>query len=184
MKIILIRHGSTVGNREKRYIGRTDEPLCKEGRGEIKSREYPSADTVICSPMKRCIETAEIIYPDKKPLVCGDLRECDFGDFEGKNYIELSGGADYEAWLESGGRMPFPNGESREAFSRRCSDAFLSIIRGLDCGSAAFVVHGGTIMSIMERFAHGDFYDYAVKNGGGFITEWDGVKIVTEGEIP
>ena len=109
MKIIFIRHGKTAGNLEKRYIGTTDESLCDEGKSEIKGRAYPDVRRVICSPMKRCIETAALIYPDIKPFICNDLRECDFGDFENKNYSELNGNADYQRWIDSGGEMPFPD---------------------------------------------------------------------------
>ena len=61
MKLILIRHGKTKGNREKRYIGKTDEPLEKN---TVIVKKYPKTDIVISSPMKRCIMTANLIYPD------------------------------------------------------------------------------------------------------------------------
>ena len=63
MKLIFIRHGKTAGNLERRYIGRTDEPLCDEGIAEILGKEYHDADIVVASPMKRCVQTAELIYP-------------------------------------------------------------------------------------------------------------------------
>ena len=96
MKIIFIRHGQTKGNEEKRYIGRTDESLSQKGIEEIKNRLYPGVDTVLVSPMKRCVETAKIIYPDSKYIICNDFRECDFGIFEGKNYDELKNDSDYQ----------------------------------------------------------------------------------------
>ena len=37
MKIVLIRHGATKGNLEKRYIGRTDEDLCGEVRDKARN---------------------------------------------------------------------------------------------------------------------------------------------------
>lgn len=40
MKIVLIRHGATKGNLEKRYIGRTDEDLCGEGIKKLKEDTY------------------------------------------------------------------------------------------------------------------------------------------------
>ncbi|MBP3761767.1 MAG: histidine phosphatase family protein, partial [Ruminococcus sp.] len=89
MKINFIRHGMTAGNEMKKYIGTTDEELSEKGISIIKSIQYPDCDTLIVSPMKRCIQTAKIIYPDKNYIICEDFRECDFGDFEGKNYIEL-----------------------------------------------------------------------------------------------
>ena len=77
MTIYFIRHGMTAGNLEKRYIGSTDLPLCQEGKALLSERLYPEADTLYCSPMQRCLETAAMIYPDKKPIVIPDFRECD-----------------------------------------------------------------------------------------------------------
>ena len=64
MKIYLIRHGKTKGNLEERYIGRTDEPLCEAGRENLKKYQYPQVESMgLTSPMKRCMQTAETIYP-------------------------------------------------------------------------------------------------------------------------
>lgn len=180
MKIIFIRHGKTVGNREKRYIGRTDEALCGEGISEINSKKYPDAESVFCSPMRRCIETAKLIYADKKINIFDDFRECDFGDFEGKNYAELNGDPVYQSWIDSGGKMTFPNGEDPDLFKKRCACAFEKITEKIKLeDTAALVVHGGTIMAILEKFAvpKKDFYEFNAQNGGGFITEFNGKEL-------
>ena len=174
---ILIRHGMTQGNLEKRYVGsRTDEPLCPEGIAQLEKQAYPEADRVFVSPMKRCTETAAILYPNIKAETVPDFRECDFGAFEYKNYAELNGKAEYQAWINSGGTLPFPGGESREAFSTRSVAAFRSLP---PCGkeeNRALIVHGGTIMAIMEAmaFPKGSYYDFQVRNGSGYILEEDG----------
>ena len=84
--MVLIRHGKTYGNTQGRYIGaRTDEPLCPEGKAALFKSSYPEAEFVYVSPMKRCIETAQCIYPGipmEKNLL---LKECDFGVFENKS---------------------------------------------------------------------------------------------------
>ena len=69
--IQLIRHGITKGNLEKRFIGcRTDEPLCTQGIEEIKkltdAKIYNDSVLVFSSPLKRCIETAKLIFPHKE----------------------------------------------------------------------------------------------------------------------
>ena len=175
MKWILIRHGQTQGNLEHRYIGcRTDEPLCAQGAAALQAQKYPPVKKVYISPMKRCIETAAILYPDVPVEIIADFSECDFGEFENKNYAELNGRADYQAWIDSGGELPFPNGESRAHFAARCVSAFARIReQAEDC---ALIAHGGTIMAIMERFAlpAGSYYDFQVKNGGGFLLMADG----------
>lgn len=183
MKLIFIRHGKTAGNLEKRYIGRTDELLCETGIEELQKRRYPDCGIVFASPMKRCIETARLIYPEREIITCADLRECDFGGFEGKNYLELSDDPDYQRWIDSGGTLPFPNGEDIEEFKARCVRSFLDMIGQCIEETAAFAVHGGTIMAILERLAipKRGYYDYRVENGGGYIAEFDGVHLkITE----
>ena len=175
MKWMLIRHGQTRGNREHRYTGcRTDEPLCPEGIAALQGKVYPQVGKVFVSPMQRCMETAALICPGVPVEVVEDFRECDFGDWENKNYAELNGRADYQAWIDSGGELPFPNGESRTQFAQRCAAAFETIReQAKDC---ALIAHGGTIMAIMERFAvpPGTYYDFRVDNGCGFLLRDDG----------
>ena len=180
MRLLFIRHGATAGNREKRYIGRTDEPLCNEGIIQLKALSLPKVAMLFCSPMKRCIQTAEIIFPETEMIIENGFRECDFGVFEGKNYIELTHDPLYQKWINSNGKLPFPNGESPEGFRSRCVKAFekaVSEYSGIK--NAAFVVHGGTIMSIFEKYTvpHRDYYDWHCENGHGYICEWNGKEL-------
>ena len=178
-EILLIRHGKTKGNLQGRYIGcRTDEPLCEEGISELRGKSFPPADCVFASPMKRCTETAGVLWPGCVPILVPDFRECDFGRFENKNYQELNGDPDYQAWVDSGGELPFPEGESPEQFRRRCREAFAGLVReffwgrpGGDARRAAIVAHGGTIMAILETygFPKKDYFDFQVKNGCGYL---------------
>ena len=95
MQLLLIRHSITAGNLEHRYIGcRTDEPLCEAGiaLAQQKSvefrRSFPAPELVLVSPMQRCRQTAEILFPHVSQKIVLGLQECDFGAFEGK---KLSG---------------------------------------------------------------------------------------------
>ena len=94
MKITLVRHGKTQSNQEHRYLGWTDELLCREGIAlllkKMRKGMYPqSPDRVVCSPMRRCIQTAAWICPKGYPYrIEDDLRETNFGIFEGKTYEE------------------------------------------------------------------------------------------------
>ena len=186
MKILFIRHGLTAGNLEKRYIGSTDEPLCSEGIAQLKELKLQDCEAVICSPMKRCIQTAEILFHHSGYLTAEELRECDFGDFEDMNYKELSENADYQKWIDSGGTLPFPKGEAPQDFCRRCVKAFDSIVKEYDAAvSIAFVVHGGTIMSILEKYAvpHRDYFDCHCENGHGYVCRWNGSELVITEKI-
>lgn len=155
-KFYLIRHGQTAGNAKNQYIGSTDEPLCEEGREAILQRkengEYPSAELLISSPMKRCLETAELIYPNEKTIQIENLKEIDFGRYEGKCFSELDDDRPYQEWLKSGGKIPFPDGENEEDFLKRILTGFeevKQIAEEKDAKTVAIVTHGGVIMTLV-----------------------------------
>ena len=134
-------------------------------------------ETVYTSALKRTRETAAVLFPDLPVCVRAGFNECDFGEFEYKNYRELSGNPSYQRWVDSGGTLPFPGGESHENFVNRSAETFSRAVEELSAGkkTAAFVVHGGTVMAVMERFAfpQNGFYAWQVKNGCGFAAELD-----------
>ena len=179
MKLYLIRHGKTAGNLLGRYIGTTDEPLCEEGKKALRENlPYPAVQVVYTSSLKRTRETAEILYPGIPLRVREGFNECDFGKFENKNYRELSGDREYQAWVDSGGILPFPEGESREEFTERTLCAFSHAVKELleeGMMTAALVVHGGSIMSILDQYGFPEkkFYEWQVKNGHGFSVHLD-----------
>ncbi len=188
MKLILIRHAQTAGNMLGKYIGITDEGISEGGAERIRSREYPSAERIISSPMLRCTQTAGIIYPDMPIEIYPELRECDFGDFENKSYQELNGDPYYQAWIDSGGELPFPNGESRGDFCKRCQRGFARAVESCrGAKSAAFVIHGGTVMAIMDGFAKSalGYFSYQIANGGYIEADCvcENGKITIENEI-
>lgn len=173
--LYLIRHGRTEGNLEKRYIGVTDEALCEQGIRELKERRaqgvYPvlrAGDILAVSPMKRCVETAKLLYPDRDAVVVPEFREIDFGRFEGKNYQELTGDTQYQEWIDSGGKLPFPEGEGRDEFVQRCVSGMQALWRQCQ-GTLVFIVHGGTIQAILSELGDGDFYDFMCDNGAGYM---------------
>lgn len=184
MMIHLIRHGKTPGNEEKRYIGVTDEELSAGGIEELRRKVYPTCEAVFVSPMKRCLQTAEEIYPDAVIFVVSDFRETDFGLFEGKNYKELSGNALYQQWIDSNGTMDFPEGESVQGFKDRVIQAFQVLQPQLQAyEEVSFIVHGGTIMTLLECFEKKhSYYDWQCKNGCGYTVEWkeDEMSVISE----
>lgn len=92
VKITWIRHGMTQANGEHRYLGKTDEPLSETGIHLLqeKKKEYFSSppEFLYTSPMKRCVQTAELLF-ERNPILIPEWKEMDFGQFEGKNYEEL-----------------------------------------------------------------------------------------------
>ena len=177
--IAFIRHGMTQGNLEKRYIGRTNQPLCEKGTVQAKAlfgNGMPDCSFVFASPYLRCLQTAHILFPYRQIKILDDLRECDFGDFEGKTAEELEQDASYAAWLNEKCVTPIPGGEGVMEFKERCCAAFEEAVQTLpDDATAAFVIHGGTIMAILERFAQPmrQFYEYHIGNCELILCDYD-----------
>ena len=177
MQVTLIRHSRTAGNAQYRYIGRTDEALSEDGvRLAQQAGTAADAEKVYVSPLIRTGQTAAVLFPNAVQIVADDLREMDFGDFEGRNFSEMETDAAYRAWVDGGCLAPCPNGESREEFSQRVCAAFENILadavrHGEE--SLVFVIHGGTIMAIMEKFALSkrDYYAWSVGNCRGYRCE-------------
>lgn len=170
--INLIRHGKTKGNTEKRYIGRTDERVLDTELSQVKTDK---ADKVFSSPLRRCIETAYALDEEAVPVIMEELRECDFGRFEGKNYQELNGDEEYQKWVDSNGTLSFPDGEDTKAFKHRAVAGFKSAVaQSALSDRISIVTHGGCIMAILEHIGGQDFYDYQVDNLEGYEIHFDG----------
>lgn len=178
--IHFIRHGLTAENLEGRYIGHTDVPLSEEGRAQLGQMRddliYPYVDALFTSPLKRCTETAAILYPDVQPIVIDGFIECNFGEFEGKTAAELEKSPVFPKWLagEKGVEPPF--GESNEAFGKRVCAAFEKVAEGLmktGITEAAIVTHGGVIMAILSAYGIPELpmHEWLTPNGCGFTVK-------------
>lgn len=93
-----MRHGLSLHNQIGKFSGRIDSPLTDEGRLAVKitgeSIKDLSIDVIVCSPLSRAHESAEIIadvigYPKTKILVSDLFSERDFGVLEGTKYIPI-----------------------------------------------------------------------------------------------
>lgn len=159
-KIHLIRHGLTDGNLNGQYIGsRTDLPLSASGVRELgllkDSVEYPEVQAVYSSPMLRCRQTAAVIYPEKSIKDIENLKEYDFGDFEGKTADMLESVPAFKDWASGKISCP-PNGETTEEFIKRVCLGFNEIVRDMmekGITNSAVIMHGGAIMMLLSATA-------------------------------
>ena len=133
--IHLIRHGITEGNLLGQYIGSTDSPLAPKGIEQLeqlrKKYQYPQAAVYYSSPLSRCTQTLRILYPDANAILVPDLRECDFGDWEGKTAAELEKeDPTFLEWMKTGAQAQPKNGENGGVFMQRVCAAFEKIVEG------------------------------------------------------
>lgn len=148
--------------------GRTDESLLPEERRFLQQRKAPSVTSVFVSPMKRCVETAQILFPHRELILIPEFREMDFGVAEYRNHEEMNGLDWYQRFIDTNGESGFPQGETLQEFSRRV--CFGAKRLGVLEGDIALVVHGGTIMSLLDEWSdpHEDFYHWMTENGAGW----------------
>ena len=130
-RVYLIRHGLTEGNRLRRYIGRTDEPLCAAGRAALSAAPLKGIETVYVSPLLRARETAAILFPHARQIVVDGLREMDLGAFENRSADDMKNDAAYRAWVDGLCEGDCPGGENRRGFVARTVRAFENI-----CGAS------------------------------------------------
>ncbi|MBE6827520.1 MAG: histidine phosphatase family protein [Ruminococcaceae bacterium] len=200
-KIHLIRHAMIEGSEDGKYIGQTDVPASEQGLAQIRSlmdenEGYPYAEVVISSPLKRCIQTAKLIYPNKEPVIINELTEYDFGDFEGCTADELKDLDTFKNWISGADPdEPVPFGESQTQFNKRICTAFIKIVDGIiqsGVESTAVFTHGGIIMSLMAAFAlpEAPAHEWLTPNGCGYTLRIDptvwrmGQKIEAFAECP
>lgn len=177
-KLHFIRHGMTEGNLTGRYVGRMNLPVCAEGRSqleEMKSKyQYPDVQEVYCSPLLRCLQTADILFPDTPRTVVDDLVELSLGDFEGKSIDELKNTPAYIDWISDSLHNKIPGSlENGEQFATRISGALYAVFRNMTqrkITEAAVVAHGGVFMGLLSAFAmpRRSMGEWALSNGSGY----------------
>lgn len=172
MRLELIRHGETALQKEHRYQGTTDAPLSTEGRNNLRPAEV-LPERAIVTPLRRTRETAEILFPGVPQLVIPELREMNFGRFEGKNYLEMEKDPDYRGWVDGMCLGRCPGGESKAEYVRRVTAVFSALLdQALDqhWKDCVIVAHGGTQMALLEQFAleKKDYYSWQLPCGHGY----------------
>lgn len=175
MKIELIRHGATQGTQRGCFNGSTDDPLSENGKAELHAAGY-KPQCVFVTPLLRTAQTAAILFPDVPQCAIPQLREMDFGVFEGKTETELQNDPDYKKWANSGYELPCPCGEQKKQFIARCKDAFVPIVDealAQDWQHLTLVLHGGVLMALMQSFAQPvrDYFSWETLPGTGFLLD-------------
>lgn len=189
MKIYLIRHGKTQFNEERRYTGCLDISVSSKGLVELDNLkdELKPFDglPIYTSSLSRTKQTANILFPNSEILgVLPFLNEMNFGDFEGKNYMELKDLANYTNWIGDIFHCKCPNGESFDEFKDRVVINFKEFVKNIN-NDTVFVIHGGTIQMIMSQLVNQEipFFEWKTKNGRGYILEYVNNEIVNYTKI-
>ncbi len=160
MRLVLIRHGETYWNEERRIQGGgSDIELNEVGMKQTvrlaSFLKVESIDRVVSSPMKRALVMAQAIAKEHKlPVeVKEGLREIEVGEFEGLPLSSLSGSFSQllMKWWE-GGIRKLPGGESFAELQKRCWGAVEPLLAGHDeNGTVVVVGHYFVTLAIIFR---------------------------------
>ncbi|SES02808.1 histidine phosphatase family protein [Psychrobacillus sp. OK032] len=177
--ITLIRHLPTQGNRERKYIGWTDEPII----GGINSKKFSSPiNQVVGSDLVRCKQTAAKVFSGIPYTANANFRECSFGDWEQKTYNELKEDALYRKWLDNPRQNAPPKGESLDQMEKRVLQAFYEVVEEVE--HPIIITHGGPIRYLLTKYANVEksFWDWEVPHGCSYQLKWTDKRDVLEGK--
>lgn len=153
--LILMRHGETAWNREKRIMGDLDIPLTQDGRDQCAAAavllESFAVDRIVSSPLARAAESAEIAAAHLRVPVVHDPRlvEVRFGDWQGKTYEEVGADPRYQAFASDPVAHQTPGGETVACVQRRGLEG-LACVQPEEC--VLFVTHGDIIRTLLCHF--------------------------------
>jgi broad specificity phosphatase PhoE len=151
LRLILLRHGEPEEAAKGRCYGSLDLSLSEAGKKQIEEK-LPAignlrADALYTSPSRRAAATAAIVGSliQLEPVLSPELREIDFGLFEGLTYeeIEKRYPQEYKLWMERPTKVNFPQGESFAQMKARVL-RFIEFLLTTHPGKTVMTVsHGG-----------------------------------------
>lgn len=179
--LTLVRHGESEANVRHVLSGWMDVALTDHGREELArlrdEMDYPRSEAYFSSPLRRCIDTCRILFPDADPTISDDFREISFRSLEGHVLSTPEAVSSYFAsWVED---EPYADEETISPVMERGREAFLKVVR--EChdegkSSATVITHSGIMRSsVIALFGldRHEFLRMAAPNGEGYIILFD-----------
>ncbi len=176
-RLIFLRHGLTLPQQQHRYCGQMDPPLAPEGRRQIMrlrdGRAWPGE--VVCSDLRRSIETASRLLPHVSPRIRTEWREINFGAWEGLT------------WEETGCKDPdllrhpdfcFPRGETMIRLQARVERGLRDVLQ-TPAEECLVIAHQGSIaaaITLLLQTSLPTLWDYSLPCGGFRILERTGTE--------
>jgi len=147
---VLVRHAETEWSRNGRHTGLTDLPLTERGRAVARALAPRLAQwrfaLVLVSPAQRARETCELSGLGRDAVVCDDLHEWDYGDYEGLTTSQIhEQRPGWSLWRDG-----CPNGETAPMVGARADNVIERLREG--AGDAAAFSHGHMLRVLGARW--------------------------------
>jgi broad specificity phosphatase PhoE len=165
-RIVMIRHGETLGNSRERLHGAGDVALSPQGREQMRAAAHrlhqEVFDLVVASPLRRSWQSAALVAPCAAVQLVPEFREIDFGRWEGMSAEEIraSDPVLFADWKARAPGFEYPGGEPTAAFRERVARG-LARLEESGARGALLVLHKGVIRSIAERLVGAPLQDDA-----------------------
>lgn len=152
-QVVLVRHAETAWSKSGQHTGRSDLPLLDEGRRKAQRtrprlRGVPFA-RVLTSPLQRAVETCRLVGFGDVAETRDDLREWDYGDFEGLTTAEIrEREPEWLVWRDGA-----PGGETPEDVQQRVDRLVAELADVCAGGGDALVFgHGHLLQALGVRW--------------------------------
>lgn len=174
MKLLVVRHGETRFNAERRYLGALDPDLNAKGIAqamELSSTLPVCVDAIVCSPLQRARQTAEIICNERgqRPTVIDAFRERNVGVFEGLTQEEAQARFP-KLWSQNVTRLWHgapTGGETIDEVVMRVATGLDDLYESHAGKTVALVAHGfvAKVVRAICRVDFQDFFEWQLANG-------------------
>ena len=149
-QVVLVRHGQTEWSLSGQHTGTTDIPLTDEGRRQAEALGARLGgwrfERVLSSPLARALDTCRLAGLGDRAEVTDDLREWDYGEYEGRRTVDIrEERAGWSLWMDG-----VPGGETVEDVGRR-ADRVVEAARRAG-GDVALFAHGHVLRVLGARW--------------------------------
>jgi broad specificity phosphatase PhoE len=165
LEILLIRHGQTDWNRDRRIMGRKPIPLNIQGRRESEAigralREI-QIQAIFTSPVERAVQTARLIARGRKLKLemVPEVAEIDYGDWIGKTFDEVTEDEAYRVYHATPKLAHPPGGEKMVDVHRRAVNFIEALRKRHEAGRIVVVSHADVIKIVVTHYLGLDLND-------------------------
>lgn len=192
--IYMIRHGESVGNQKRDFLGHTDLPITEKGEKQaLAAAAYLSSigfapDSVYASPLCRAYKTTLLalsLCEAPAPICLDGLREIYAGDWEGKNFdaLDVEYPEERRIWREDVGHARPVGGESVAQLYGRVVSTVLTIAKE-NLGKTVFIGTHATPIRAVETYARGKSVDLMCEvpwpaNASLSVYRFDGERLIS-----
>lgn len=180
VRIILVRHGETAWNKEGKFQGRLDVELSDVGRKQAKKLAEALRDVhidyIYSSPLKRSLETAELIagWHSKEVVSAEEFNEINHGSWEGMHLEAVidAHGELYDTWLNNPHEAKMPGGEELENIRERAVRKLTEILALTPDGTTVLIAGHDATNKVILCYALGmdNSHFWQIKQGNAAIS--------------